>query len=299
MNSALLFFDFARRSPFGTFHRILQLMPTHYGGNLELKEIKDDLSVVEASLPPWCNDRISSLCGVLAMMDEISTYSGVVPWDQYNRPGVSLQMSARCLNPIEMKSGDRVVFQTQLQKIGKTIGFVDVLASDVHGRPFLSMQHIKFMSTLPSFHLWFHPVFQNLTVPISHSLLPIVFTLPQNEPSIPSKVEDIYDLKQSTIDLNTNKVHFTTTIEKNHGNPLGALHGGAAVVLSGLAASRTISALTGKVPIPTAMRITLLNGIPATSRQLTIESTYCPITSSSRTLLIHNNAVAVDSEVDW
>jgi len=303
MNSTLLFFDYARRSQLGSFHRLLQLVPKQYGGSLEVREIRENVSFVETNLPVWmwCSDGINALSGIMALMVEISTYAGFVPWDQYNRPGVSLQVSARCLRPLELKKGDRLTFETQLLKIGRSIGFVDVIASDEHGTPLVTMQHIKFMPSMPLFHLLFHPVFQNATIPLAHSVLGYTLN-PPTTTNIPNKIDELFELKEEE-EANTtdpNRTRFTTSIDERHGNALGTFHSGAAIILSTLAASKLATKLAGKPHTPMTMRTTLLSGVSAAHpHNLKIESTYSEPTKSSRTMLMYGDNTTADTEVDW
>ncbi len=307
--AALLFFNFSRRSPFGSFGRYLDIAPVELGGTVEIQEIGPTKSVVTTRVPSWCVDSSGALLlsGAIAQMDEISTYCGTLLWDRYLRPGLSLQLTARRIRSLShVRAGDKLIFETRLQKIGKTIGFVDVVIRDVNSEPIIFGQHIKFMPINPIFKAVFHPyVRSSRTISLCHKLLNATMPLPP----LPRRVrlEEMFPLSDPVL-LNDNTLRYASNISVIHGNPIGSFHGGASVMLSHYTALQTLEQINGRSQSPMSIKTTLLNAVPVATkaRDVTIDTELWWDRNfnfhdfhTTRSIISFRGSPAIDCTIKW
>jgi len=81
---AEIFWRFASSSPYGWFSYHLGLRLPQEGGSLDIRRIDETSSLISSTVPPWlCNaDGRVCLAGAMALVDEVSTYGAIVPWDK-------------------------------------------------------------------------------------------------------------------------------------------------------------------------------------------------------------------------
>jgi len=101
---AELFWHFSNKSPDGWFGHLLGLRLPRFGGHLDIRQVDAASSEIASTVPAWLcgQDGRVGLAGAVALFDEISTFGGVVPWDQGWRPGASVQMSAQAFRPLDV-----------------------------------------------------------------------------------------------------------------------------------------------------------------------------------------------------
>mmetsp|Transcript_6169 Transcript_6169/g.15710 ORF Transcript_6169/g.15710 Transcript_6169/m.15710 type:complete len:235 (-) Transcript_6169:498-1202(-) len=230
------------------------------------------------------------------MLDEVSTYAGTVQWDRNCRPGKSVQLEGRSLRPIDIGPGDALVIETRLQKIGRTIGFVEITVENASGTPLIEASHVKFMPMGPLFDVGLHPTLQPLTLPAWEALLDRQSV---HSYTMPEKIEELF----SFTDLGDGSLELTITPEL--GNPIGGVHGGATVVLSQLAAFRAVEEKLGRGAVATAIRTNLLSSVDTTKGLAVIarterdpESGHGPHTTRTRVTTPRGGPV-VDTTITW
>ena len=99
---------------------------------------------------------ILSTAAILALFDEISTYSMAVH-DRGHRPGVSIHLSSEVIRPHSMQSGSNIKIMTRVDKIGRTIGFCSLEVLSADNELLARGKHIKYLPMGAIFDLLAHP----------------------------------------------------------------------------------------------------------------------------------------------
>mmetsp|Transcript_6153 Transcript_6153/g.12514 ORF Transcript_6153/g.12514 Transcript_6153/m.12514 type:complete len:355 (-) Transcript_6153:1014-2078(-) len=272
---ALTFWKFSERSRSGMFGSLLGLLPEEHGGTTRLESLGQNKSVVTTEIPAWCchGGRLR-LDAAVAMFDEISTYTGVVSWDRTWRPGVSIQLEGRALRPIEVGAGDRIRVETRLQKVGRTIGYLEIEIQDEDGDALIAGSHIKFMPMGPLFEMAFHPIWQNVSQRVWDAYLD---KQPVHTFTMPNSIEEVFALQEvahaAHVPKTFGKVEYAgmLPIDQRHGNPLGSIHGGASTMLGSLGAMEALrrrpEMAQSTVSSPVMVKANLLKGISTARKQ--------------------------------
>ncbi|GBG29918.1 Hypothetical Protein FCC1311_061382 [Hondaea fermentalgiana] len=267
---ALAFWKFSRRSRTGKFGSLLGLHPEELGGTTRMEFLGPKNSIVSTEIPAWtCENGKMRLEAAVALLDEISTYAGCCMWDQRCRPGFSIQLQGRALRPIDVGAGERIKVETRLQRVGRTIGFLDIVISDEDGDPLISASHLKFMHSGAIFDLAFRPPFQETTRKLWEYL--VLDRQPEHEFTMPSTFEEVFKIKEEENNFGAEdeapvELAGLVSLDARHGNPVGSIHGGAATMLGAHAAALAVRKrpefLSGEAAgAPTMVRVNLLSGI--------------------------------------
>jgi len=105
-------------------------------------------------LPP--SQPILSTAAILALFDEISTYSLAVQ-DRSHRPGVSIHLSTEVIRPHALQCGSNIKIMTRIDKIGRTIGFCSLEVLSTDNELLARGKHIKYLPMGAIFDLLAHP----------------------------------------------------------------------------------------------------------------------------------------------
>lgn len=298
---ALAFWKFALQSRVGYFGTLLNLHPVEFGGSLEIRETTDEMSCVSVRIPRWCcdpHDGRVRLSALIAMLDEVSTYCGTCIWDRSMRPGVSIQLSARAATPqLDLGEDDVAVIETRLQKIGRTLGFVGVTVKTETGKELVQARHIKFMPMGAVFDLFLHPAVQGYSVPLWHRL--VLDRQPLHQvPSFPDRIEELFGMERSK----DSPLNSTLHVERQHGNPIGSIHGGCGVMATSYSAALALQD-TGRTATthPLSIQTNLLAGVPTTKRRRTDLATeiFPGEQVHTRTLLSTPEGPAIETDIRW
>lgn len=233
-----LFFRLGARTSMGGFGRTLGLMLPADGGAVDLRKLSSDETVVSIETPGWlCHEKSGvKPSGLIALFDEVSSYAGASVWDRQFRPGVSVNLSALLSNHdlSRVGPGSRLVVTSRKQRLGRTLGFIDVDVSveEAPGRlsRLLLGRHTKF---LPGTGL--RPEFLTMPGPWRSALLNAAHWYMDRMPVIrdaspPCTFDDVF--------AGSAEQPGEYRLSAAHANPLGAFHGGAAVILACEAADR-------------------------------------------------------------
>jgi acyl-coenzyme A thioesterase PaaI-like protein len=229
------FWRLSARSARGGFGRALELTLPSDGGSLDIRRLNADEAIIACSVPAWlCGSEASggresslSAAGLVAIFDEISSYGAAALWDPLGRPGVSVSLSAVFANrEAPVPPGARLVVVSRPQRLGRTLCFfeVDVSVEEAGGRSELLLRgrHTKFMpgtGLRPEFLM--RPAFRPLTLAAGHAYLSTRPLMPPADPPL-----------RALADVFPSPALGEYALSAMHANPLGVLHGGAAVILA-------------------------------------------------------------------
>lgn len=233
-----LFFRLSARTSAGGFGRTLGLALAADGGAVELRSLGDAESVVAIDAPAWlCDAEGIRPSGLVALFDEVSSYAGAAIWDPQCRPGVSVNLSAVLSDDADLKRvgpGSRLVVKSRKQRLGRTLGFIDVdVGVEAGGRTvrLLRGRHTKFMpgTGLRPEALSAPGPWRPWLLGAAHWYLGCMPVLA--EARAPRGIGDVFPSPAPGEYL----------LSAAHANPLGAFHGGAAVILACDAADRLVA----------------------------------------------------------
>ncbi|KAJ1456902.1 hypothetical protein M885DRAFT_563514 [Pelagophyceae sp. CCMP2097] len=217
---------------YGPRHLNLVLNDDERGGSVEW-DSKSGASSVRTTLPPWCarRDGKPPLGALIAIFDEVSTYAGVARYDRAGRPGVSVKLSARvAADAPQLPPGAPLRIETRNVKTGKTLAFVDVeVRCGATDRLVATGQHVKFLPMGLAVEIAMHPWLRRIVQPavLAHLGRQAVHAFDGSAVS----PDDVF----KSFKAGTQNVKITEALC----NPVGALHGGAAIQLAELAAQRS------------------------------------------------------------
>ncbi|KAG8465552.1 hypothetical protein KFE25_002859 [Diacronema lutheri] len=233
--TAELFWRLSARTHTGGFGRALGLTLPADGGAVELRKLGATETVVAVDAPAWlCDASGVSPAGVIAIFDEVSSYVGAALWDPRCRPGISVNLSAVMSDraAAAIGPGARLVVTSRKQRLGRTLGFIDVsVALEEAGRSELLLRgrHTKFM---PGTGL--RPELLSAPGPWRPLLLRAAHAYLDRMPVVPSARAP----PSCFADVFPSPTAGEYVLSAAHANPLGAFHGGAAVILAAHAADR-------------------------------------------------------------
>lgn len=198
---------------------------------------------------------VFSTSGVLAVFDELSTYSLILE-DKSYRPGVSVDLFTESLKEVEANS--EVLIVTKADKIGKILGFCTMEMRSLDGEILARGKHIKYLPmgwwwdiiispvVLPVALFFFNFFMKSkLKTPIDHLFNPTLNNTPIKSPpkenmeygyifntlldlSINTNIDDRQDiLERLHDDHHIENELYNIKVKKEMHNPLGVLHGGA------------------------------------------------------------------------
>ena len=101
---------------------------------------------------------IMSTASILALFDEISTYSMALQ-DRNHRPGLSIHLSTEVIKPLALQSGSDIKVMTRVDKIGRTIGFCSLEVLSADNQLLARGKHIKYLPMGAIFDVLGHPFF--------------------------------------------------------------------------------------------------------------------------------------------
>eukprot|EP00041_Stephanoeca_diplocostata_P015826 m.303815 g.303815 ORF g.303815 m.303815 type:complete len:350 (-) comp20170_c0_seq14:1849-2898(-) len=175
-------------------------------------------------------DACLPLCTVLALFDDISTYS-IILADRTQRAGASLSLDARMLGP-SIKPGEEVIFRSFAAKVGKVVGFADcqvVRMVDNEKEVIAEGRHVKY---LPMGILW-DCAFRWVTL---ERVLGMMARMRGTKHSSSSSdapdslevfpVRVVYTEDGDAGDTGATRVSGTVVSGPQHANPFGNAHGG-------------------------------------------------------------------------
>lgn len=178
------------------------------------------------------NNNPVSLSTLLAIIDEVTSWSSLIGDSKRRRFGVSINLRAEWAkfpSPSPIFPGQTIRINTTNSKIGKTIGFVRAEICDSKTGERLALgSHIKFLDMGPmmNFLLSFWP----LTKKVLTTLIPYDVEMEKQ-----SKTK--YQLPHLFQSLDLTKDQPTFTPDKIHSSLGGPLHGGCQAVLHELVGS--------------------------------------------------------------
>jgi acyl-coenzyme A thioesterase 13 len=190
--------------------------------------------------PEVCISNRMPCSTAIAIFDELSTI-GFMVLDKQHRPGVSVQISARILKPVN--AGETLTLEVNYDKLGRTIAFASMVMKNEANVIVASGRHVKYLPIS-----WFydnvlaHPcIFQILTsalyddennCPTTWIGMPIFRSMLKSDVAF-----DIKSDKSSQISGNIfDSINFDGNLQPNFKvrrnlcNPFGMLHGGAAAI---------------------------------------------------------------------
>ena len=142
-------------------------------------------------------------------------------------------------------SGDKVIFESAQVKMGKTLAFVDTQIKDVNGTLLAFARHIKFQPMGLAFSLATMPLLRPLSLPAFEQWLS---RLKERKSVEQATCKDrVFSVERWTQDGAKSEGYVSCTSEL--GNPIGAMHGGAQVMMATQIARR---ALNQQVHAPSA-----------------------------------------------
>ena len=286
------------------------------------------------------------MSAAIAFFDEISSYCGAVGWDKQGRPGLSLQLSGRRIKGWGegVSVGDRIWVETTKRRVGRTVGFLDIAVFDSQGREIIQGQHMKFMPVpLGKMMTWLagkivggkgigvglinwwaekrYPIhklkqFQSIEEVFELSDDKVTTTTPTVYPTPTTPITTTTTQTPPTttttsttpISLPNNKMTSNIIIKPLHANSLGALHGGASVMLSTQHATKALVKCLGREDLtPHYIKTTLISGVKAKNKKVEVEteviaeelSTTASPLYQTRTLITYNSRVCYDSFIQW
>lgn len=266
-----LFWKASARTQAGWFGRTLGLVLQSDGGDLELRQLDADRCEVACRVPRWlCEGRSGegpvSAAGLVALFDEASSFAGAALWDPLCRPGVSVHLSG-VLSPRarEVGHGSAISIVSRPQRIGRTIGFIEVdVRAEVDGSDASIMRgrHVKFFPGTGLRPEWLmRPQLQPFTLSAAHAYWATRPVLTDGAAHAPQSFDEVFRPvgeggEAGLVELST-----------AHANPLGALHGGASVLLASTAGRRQL----GLTPLPVlAIQAHLISGLHLAKRPETV-----------------------------
>jgi len=251
---AQAFWHFSNKSPHGWFGHHLGLTLPQLGGKVDIRHVDKERSVVACTVPKWLCNADGRLClsSAVALFDEISTFAGVVPWDRDWRPGASVQLSAQAYRPLDVGAGDQVIFESAPVKMGKTLAFVDTQIKDVNGTLLAFARHIKFQPMGLAFSLATMPLLRPLSLTAFERYLS---TLKEHTLEQATCKDRVFPVERWTQDGAKSEGYVSCTSEL--GNPIGAMHGGAQVMMATQIARRALNQQvhTPSAPLPIKVRV--------------------------------------------
>lgn len=222
ISAGRFFFRYSARSRDGCFgpkYLGLRLNDENRPGSVEIASE----SVIRTQLPPWCarEDCRAPLGALVALLDEASTCS-IAMHDRNARFGVSVHLAGHIVDEAPSTPAHcPITIRTTPQRVGRNLAFADVeVLAGSEERLVLRGSHIKFMpggwllDTIG--HPWMRPITQQYFDTVV-SRWPVKNVM--DEESI--GIGDVFALEGSNL-----------AVAPDHCNPLGALHGGAACMLS-------------------------------------------------------------------
>lgn len=96
--------------------------------------------------PASSSSNYLSTSSHLAILDDLSSFAAMAG-DSTHRTGVSLSLSAELLHPERIKAGDEIQVLCQVDKIGRSVGFLTIEFQDISGKVVARGTHNKFMPT--------------------------------------------------------------------------------------------------------------------------------------------------------
>mmetsp|Transcript_14904 Transcript_14904/g.50245 ORF Transcript_14904/g.50245 Transcript_14904/m.50245 type:complete len:320 (-) Transcript_14904:102-1061(-) len=221
--AAELFWRFNARSRAGGFGRHLGLILPDDGGDVEVTRMERTTCAARVSVPAWlCDAHGVTAAGLVALFDEVSSFTGAVHWDTRCRPGVSVQLAGVATPAIRaVGPGDRIEVVTRLQRMGRTLAFLEVdVFKAATGECVMRGRHLKFMPGTGVRPEWIMaPALRGTSLAAMHWY---VGRQPRVERGpAPAGFADVFrGSPDGGYDLSS-----------EHANPLGLLHGGAAVMM--------------------------------------------------------------------
>lgn len=275
-----LFFRYSARSrdgAFGAKYLGLRLQDDEYPGSAHI----DGACVVRTQLPAWCvrADRRPPLAAIVALLDEASTCT-IAMHDRSARFGVSVQLSGTLATKAPVISADTTItVRTQIRKIGKNLAFVDVqVCAGPQEQLILRGNHIKFMPR--------GLFLDNIGRPFMRSIVETYYNTflssgPINafEGSHPLYFDDVFALEDIVVDEDALACRANLVLSREHCNPVGDLHGGAACLL----AEHLAKLATAENYIPVAFCLNLMRGIKSGERITINASSYADPTHKHET----------------
>lgn len=281
------FFRYSARSRdgfFGAKYLGQRLRDDEYPGFADI----DSGCVIRTQLPAWCAraDRRPPLAAMLALLDEASTCT-IAMHDRSARFGVSVRLSGTLATKAPVISANTsMTVRTQIRKIGKNLAFVDVLlCAGPEEQLILRCEHIKFMPRGLFLDNIGHPFMRSIVETYYKAFLsknPInAFDHPQQ-----LRFDDVFALEDIVVDEEAATSTANLVLSREHCNPVGDLHGGAACLL----VEHLAKLATAQNYLPVAFNLNLMSGIKPGER-LTINA-------KSYTDPIHKQETNQDSNYD-
>ena len=93
-----------------------------------------------------CNaDMKMPLSAILSLVDETTTWASIGA-DPLRRPGVSISLEASLVDHDKpARAGDRLIFESRVHKVGRTVGFIACDIRTSAGRPVACANHTKYL----------------------------------------------------------------------------------------------------------------------------------------------------------
>lgn len=220
---AELFWKFSARSTAGGFGRRLGLLLPEDGGAVEIGGLSPSTCSATVTVPGWLCDEGAgggvTAAGLIALMDEVSSFTAAAVWDSRCRPGVSVQLSGLLTeHSADVGGGSRVEIVSRLQRQGRTLTFVEVRIFSAR-KLIMSGRHIKFMPGTGLRPEWLMaPTIRGVTFPVAEWVC-------ARRPLVP--FTEAYSF-QEVFGPSADEAR----VNSDHANPLGMLHGGASAILS-------------------------------------------------------------------
>mmetsp|Transcript_887 Transcript_887/g.1081 ORF Transcript_887/g.1081 Transcript_887/m.1081 type:complete len:316 (+) Transcript_887:121-1068(+) len=305
--------QFSARSRFGHFGSYLGLRLEEDGGGLKVLDIDKRKSQVYTKVPQWCfNEQSGELyvSAALALFDEISTYSGVCSWDRQGRPGVSISLSAKRLQPLILGKDRGAIVTTKFRKIGRTVGFADIVVSSAEKpeEKLLVGQHVKFLPmgfgvSAATSHLRNYP-----NSPITTALMKLIHTQPIQETNCAKKTNrsQIFNLQNVRNSVDEEGFFLTEAdlaLSTLHANPIGNLHGGAAGMVSAMVSELAIQGCTDTEHVQLDhISVSLLSPTPVNKKNVTVQANACKDSNGnavSEAIISQHGNPTVTSVMTW
>jgi acyl-coenzyme A thioesterase PaaI-like protein len=206
------------------------------------------------------------LSAILSIIDETTTWASMGE-DTHRRPGVSISLDASLVEPDRpAMAGDRLLFASSVQKIGKTLGFATCEVSCVEsGRVVARGNHIKLLDM----GLVFRILMGETCFPLTLALVRLLAsTSPSARPPPQISADDAGRFEELLTPLSTHVAPDGSVFAKfmcldEHLQETSLMFGGAQAMIherTGLSAAREMLSVGHPEPWLSAIRVDYLQG---------------------------------------